>query len=145
MRNLFLISILLISLGSIAQTNTNTDEQKTTVSVATPAKFNGGEAALQRYLAKKTVYPELALENDVQGEVMVMFVVNRQGDVENVTVVSKKIGFGLEMEAMRVVKSTSGMWTPAMQKGEVVAMRFQIPIRFHLEPKTPKKKKRRKK
>ena len=137
--------LIIVSLGTFAQTKKDVDEEKSSINSAIPARFKGGEEALKKYLIRKTVYPSIALENDVQGEVMVTFVIDRTGAVTNVGVVGKKIGFGLEEEAMRVIQSTSGMWTPASQKGKNVSMRFQIPIRFNVEPAKKKSKSKRRK
>ena len=137
---LLILALSCITLGAFAQSNKNTDEKSTAV----PASFKGGLEALYSYLAKHTVYPPLALENDIQGDVIVMFVVTKQGHVQNVEVVSKKFGFGLEEEAIRVIKSTSGMWTPAVQDGVPVNMRYRIPIKFKLVTNPPKKKRRKK-
>lgn len=36
----------------------------------------------------------------------------------------------MDEEAVRVIKSTSGMWKPALQRDRVVRMRFRIPNKF---------------
>ncbi len=91
-------------------------------------EFPGGEAALFAYLKKNIVYPQVALDNDVQGKVVVDFVVGRDGKISDVKVV-KGIGFGCNEEAIRVV---SGMpaWSPGGQKGRNVPVSFKVPIKF---------------
>ena len=100
--------------------------------VSEKATFPGGEEGLQRYLAENTTFPAMALENDQQGTVNVMFVVDKQGRVKNIQILGAKKGFGLEDEAIRVIKSTSGMWKPAKQRDKAVNMRFRIPVKFQI-------------
>ena len=100
--------------------------------VSEKASFPGGEEGLQRYLAENTSFPQMALENDQQGTVNVMFVVDKQGRVKNIQILGSKKGFGLEEEAIRVIKSTSGMWSPAKQRDKPVNMRFRIPVKFQI-------------
>ena len=100
--------------------------------VSEQATFPGGEDGLLRYLAENISYPDMALENDVQGTVMVLFVVTQRGGVENVQIMGQKKGFGLEEEAIRVVKKTSGMWKPAKQREKPVKMRYRIPVKFQI-------------
>ena len=100
--------------------------------VSSQAVFQEGETGLQRYLAANMTYPDLALENDVFGQVLIEFVVDEFGDVTRTKVRSSKLGYGLEEEALRVVKSTSGMWIPASQYGFPVKMRYRIPLKFQI-------------
>ncbi|NNJ54596.1 MAG: energy transducer TonB [Bacteroidia bacterium] len=100
--------------------------------VSERAEFKGGDEGLNRYLAGNIQYPKAALENDTSGTVMLMFIVDKKGRIKNIEVISKRIGYGLEEEAIRVVRSTSGMWQPAMQRDKPVNMRFRLPIRFVL-------------
>ena len=135
----------LLALAQIKEDSTDVFE---IFDVTSKAEFPGGEEGLQMYLAQNTVYPSKALEEDAQGTVMVMFIVNKSGRVVNVQVLNAgNCHKSLEKEAMRVVQSTSGMWTPAIQKEEPVNMRYRIPVKFTIfsseELKTPANKKRR--
>ena len=58
------------------------------------------------------------------------FIVNKNGVVENVTVV-KSVSDDLDDEAVRVV-SASPKWKPAKYKGEDVSVRISIPVEFKL-------------
>jgi TonB family protein len=100
--------------------------------VSSMAMFIGGEQALYRHIAENTKYPDLALENDVQGSIMVQFVIDQLGNVTNLQIISSKKGFGLEEESMRVVELTSGLWTPASQQGFPVKMRYRLPVKFQI-------------
>lgn len=53
-------------------------------------QFPGGEEALLKYIADNIIYPADAFENNIQGRVVVQFVVTKTGDVENVKVIEGK-------------------------------------------------------
>ena len=100
--------------------------------VSEKASFHGGDEGLQRFIAENITYPPMALENDMQGTVNVMFVVDKAGRVKDVAILGSKKGFGLEKEAIRVIKLTSGQWSPAKQRDKAVNMRFRIPVKFQI-------------
>jgi len=97
------------------------------------AEFKGGESAMMRFINENLVYPQIAIEEDIEGKIMVQFVVNESGSISQIQVISKrKLGFGCEEAAIAVVKKMSGMWTPALQRDKAVKMRFRLPVRFQL-------------
>jgi len=100
--------------------------------VSEKASFPGGDAGFQRFIAENITFPPMALENDIQGTVNVMFVVDKTGKVKDVAILGRKRGFGLEDEAIRVIKMTSGRWIPAKQRDKSVNMRFRIPVKFQI-------------
>ena len=100
--------------------------------VSQKAVFPGGDEGLQRFIAENIKYPVIALKNNTQGTINVMFIVDTKGKVKNVEILGKAKGDGLDEEAMRVIKLTSGMWKPAMQRDKPVNMRFRIPIKFQI-------------
>lgn len=90
---------------------------------------------MSRYLSSNLNYPELAMENRIQGKVMVQFVVERDGNLSAVKVIKgKELGHGLPEEAMRVV-SAMPKWKPAKQSGVFVRAYFTIPVEFKLQYK----------
>ena len=108
------------------------DEVLEIFSVSEQASFPGGEAGLNKFISKNIVYPKQAIDTGAYGTVYVMFIVNQDGSVSELSTIGKKLGFGLEEEALRVIKATSGRWSPAMQRDKAVRMRFRIPIKFQL-------------
>ncbi|WP_343303830.1 energy transducer TonB [Chitinophaga niabensis] len=94
-------------------------------------EFPGGEAALMKFLRNNMHYPSVASDNGISGTVFVKFVVDKNGEINNVTIEGAKKGGGLEEEAMRVVKKMP-KWKPGKQNGETVAVYFNLPIRFTL-------------
>ena len=93
-------------------------------------KFPGGPSEMMKYLAKNIRYPEAAKKAKTQGRVVVQFVVDAEGNVTNPSVIHG-VDKELDAEAVRVV---SGMprWTPGMQDGKAVAVRYAVPIMFNL-------------
>jgi periplasmic protein TonB len=95
------------------------------------AKFRGGDKRRQEFIANNIEYPPMALDEGISGRVQVEFVVEKDGSVSNVKIRGRRrLGFGCEEAAMKVVKKMSGMWEPAVQRDRNVRMRFILPIRF---------------
>jgi len=94
--------------------------------------YPGGEKALNLYISKNTVYPDLAIENEIEGTVYLRFVVTTDGSVSNIEVL-KKVDPLLEAEAVRVLKSLQ-KFKPGMDKnGNKVAVWMTIPFEFKLQ------------
>lgn len=94
-------------------------------------EFPGGTAELMKYLSKNTVYPTIALENGVQGRVIVEFVINRDGSIVDVKV-ARGVDPSLDKEAIRVV-STMQKWKPGKQGGKTVRVKYTLPVMFRLK------------
>ncbi|HTR32183.1 MAG TPA: TonB family protein [Puia sp.] len=95
------------------------------------SQYPGGAAAWLRFLNKNLRYPEDALNNNIQGTVMVQFIVDKLGDISSVEVVSGPDQGGLREEAVRVIKK-SGQWLPAIQNGAKVKSYKRQPVVFVL-------------
>ncbi len=93
-------------------------------------EFPGGDAALHQFIAKHMKYPELAIENDIQGTVYLRFVVLKSGKVGQVQVV-RGVDPLLDKEAVRVVKLMP-RFKPGMQGGRRVPVWFSLPVVFVL-------------
>lgn len=91
-------------------------------------EFPGGQGALFKYLHDNIVYPQLALENGVQGMVVMQFTVNENGELSDLTII-KSVNQACDEEAIRVVKNMP-RWIAGEQNGKKVSVRFTIPIRF---------------
>ncbi|MCB9043567.1 MAG: TonB family protein [Chitinophagales bacterium] len=94
-------------------------------------EFPGGEVEMLRFVYKNYKYPALAKESNIEGLIVVWFVVNTDGSISNVELM-KDIGAGCGDEAMRVVK-TMPKWKPGKQGGKAVRVRYKLPIRLKLE------------
>jgi len=93
-------------------------------------QFPGGDSARNKFLADHIIYPPLACENNIEAKVQVQFVVSKEGKLSEIIALTKK-GWGLEQEAIRVVKLMPD-WIPGKQNGKLVNIRFSIPIVFKL-------------
>lgn len=94
--------------------------------------YPGNNEALADYINTKLVYPEQAIDNNVEGTVHVQFVVDKDGKVSDVKTVGDKLGYGLDEEAVTVV-SQLPKWTPGKVNGRNVKTRLTIPITYKLE------------
>lgn len=100
-------------------------------SVEQMPQFPGGEAALMKYLQSHIQYPAMAAENNVQGRVVVQFVVDKTGKVGEVKVV-RSVDKDLDKEAVRVCKSLP-KFTPGRQNGQAVSVWYTLPVTFKLQ------------
>jgi periplasmic protein TonB len=106
-------------------------EEEVFTVVEQQAEFPGGQGAMNKYLGKNLRYPPAAQRANVSGKVFLSFVVDRNGDISDVSVL-KGLGFGCDEEAIRVVKSMP-KWNPGKQSGRSVKSKFNLPISFVLE------------
>ena len=94
-------------------------------------QFPGGEAELMKYVANHIKYPTMAAENNIQGRVVVKFVVKKDGSVGEVQVLRGKDP-DLDKEAVRVVR-TLPKFIPGKMNGQAVSVWFTLPINFKLQ------------
>ena len=106
------------------------DWDKTFTKVEIESEYPGGASAWQRYLNKSLRYPQEAIDAEIQGTVVVQFIVDKGGNVSDVEAISGPKE--LRDEAVRVIKK-SGSWTPAVQNGRQVKSYKKQPIVFRLE------------
>ena len=85
----------------------------------------GGQAAIRDVLK----YPELAMKAGIEGRVYLQFIIDRRGNVKD-PVVLRGIGGGCDEAAIEAVKKLK--FTPGMQRGKPVNVRFNMPIIFKL-------------
>lgn len=118
--------------GVVEAPKDNEDYDKTFTKVEIESEYPGGAAQWLRYLTKNMRYPDEAVNNEIQGVVVVQFIVDKEGNVSDVTAISGPTDGGLRDEAIRVIKK-SGKWTPAVQNGRQVKSYKKQPIVFKLE------------
>lgn len=90
----------------------------------------GDIPSLLKWIANHIEYPQSALDNNIQGKVVLRFVVEKDGSIGDV-VVARKVDPALDKEAVRVLKSMP-KWTPGKQRGKAVRSYFTLPIAFVL-------------
>ena len=92
--------------------------------------FPGGDAAMMKYLSENVKYPALAIKAQEQGRVVVSFTVEKDGAISDVKV-ARSVTPSLDAEAVRVVKAMP-KWTPGKQDGQLVRVRYNVPVSFKL-------------
>ena len=96
-------------------------------------KFPGGDQSRLFYLRSNIKYPVIPLKMGVQGEVMVLFIVEADGSITNVSI-NKGISKDCDEEAVRVVKSMP-RWEPGRRSGKSVRVLVRMPIVFKIPGK----------
>lgn len=133
------IVFLLFSKTVLAQKDSlTTGNDSVILRVEQMPEFPGGQEALYKFISDNILYPKDARENDIKGKVVVQFIVEKDGSVQNVEVVSGVHPL-LDEEALRVVKLLPS-FKPGMVNGEPVQVRMKLPITFNLESGGMKKK-----
>ena len=101
----------------------------------TQPEYPGGMKALMHYLHKSIKYPPIAIKNNEEGQVVVLFVVEKDGTISNPQII-KSVSPEIDAETLRII-STFPKWTPAKDtnSGEPIAAKFIVPIRFKLTDK----------
>lgn len=85
---------------------------------------------LEEYLSLQLEYPELAREQSREGRVVLRFIVDEQGEVEQISVVSA-LGMGCDEAAIEAL-SNMPKWQPATFKGQAISVVCYLPIDFRL-------------
>ncbi len=124
-----------VEMNTEEQTPVETEPQSKKVynSVEQMPEFPGGAAAMMRYLQENIKYPPEAAKNNIEGRVIVQFVIDETGQVGEVKVV-RPVSEELDAEAVRVVK-TFPKFEPGRQDGEAVSVWYTLPVMFKIQAK----------
>jgi protein TonB len=90
--------------------------------------FPGGGEAFYKFLWKNIKYPVLMKQHQMQGNVIVQFVVEKDGTLTNIKAI-KGPGSGSAEEAVRVMQA-SPKWKPGIKDGKSVRVQFAVPVAF---------------
>ncbi len=93
-------------------------------------EFPGGQQALNSFIRHNLNYPSLAKGNDIEGVVLVQFIVMQDGKIDQLRIL-KSLGYGCDEEALRVIRSMPN-WKPGKHNGVEVPVIFIIPLKFTL-------------
>ena len=86
------------------------------------------DKALMRFIANGLQYPPIALENNIQGTVVVSFDIDETGRIAS-TKIESDIGAGCGEAAVKIVESMP-LWTPAREQSKPIRTRMTLPVRF---------------
>ncbi len=92
--------------------------------------MNGGIDEFRMWIQKNIVYPEIAVESNITGKVIVAFCVNKKGEVVDIELL-RGLDNSVDKETLRVI-SSSPLWKAARQGGNPVKQKFVIPVSFVL-------------
>lgn len=96
------------------------------VSVEVMPEPPGGMKAFVEWVGKSYVYPDAALQQGIKGQVVVSFVVEKEGNLTDLKIV-RDLSFGTGEEALRVLKKAK-KWSPGIQNGRKVRVSYTLPI-----------------
>lgn len=94
--------------------------------------FSGGDLALQKYIANNLLVPQKAISNQVNGNVLLDFIVNEDGSLSDIEVL-EDIGQGCGEAAIKLVEAMPA-WNPAVWKGKPIKMAYTLVVPFQLKP-----------
>jgi TonB family protein len=132
-----LIAVLLLGV-CLNQTFAQDDKLYSHVSLKTPPSYPGGIQKFYEFLGGNIKYPEQAVKNNVQETVYLAFIVEKNGAISDIKVDGEKVGYGLEEEAVRVMK-LSKHWNPGMENKKPVRVKYNLPVKFAIpgKPRNP--------
>ncbi|RYE59035.1 MAG: TonB family protein [Sphingobacteriales bacterium] len=129
-----LLAVLLLNV-CISKTYAQDDQVYDHVSMETPPTYPGGIQKFYEFVAANVKYPKVASENNIQGTLYITFVIEKDGSLTGIKPEGRKLGFGFEEEAVRVLE-LSKKWNPGLHVGKPVRVKYNIPLKFAM----PKKK-----
>jgi TonB family protein len=114
-----------------ASNNVDKNQNNEVLSIAEQMpSFPGGVNNLYKFLRENIHYPPYCREADIQGKVVISFVVNKDGSLSDIQV-QRSVYKALDDEALRLVRSMPN-WQAGMQAGEPVRVKYDIPVLFSL-------------
>ncbi len=116
--------------GYATNNDTESDDDTKNVELASPI---GGRRAYKQYLEKSLRYPEVALENKIEGKVTIEFTVETTGTLTDFKVV-RGLGYGCDEEVIRLVKE-GARWAASKYGDELLESNVKIRLRFTLPKK----------
>ena len=93
--------------------------------------FEGGDAALLKYLREYLKYPDKTKDRGVQGRLVIGFIVEKDGSLTDVKVL-RPVDIDLDAEVLRLVKGMP-KWIPGRHNGQRVRVKYLLPIHICLQ------------
>jgi TonB family protein len=107
-----------------------TEKNEIYTTVEKMPQYPGGDMELNKFIAMNLIYPEAAKTQKAEGVVIVRFVVNTKGNLEDAQIV-QKVHPALDSEVIRVVSKLE-RFIPGSQGGKPVSVYYLLPITFAL-------------
>ena len=80
------------------------------------------------FIQENLNYPTEALLRNIEGQVVIRFIVEKDGRLGNLQVL-RSLGFGCDEEALRIIRMMPD-WIPGRQRGREVRVQFNLVIKF---------------
>ena len=96
-----------------------------------PSFQNGGLDTFRAWVMQNVKFPQLALENSIQGRVVLSFVIDKDGRLTNIEVLQSP-DRSLSEEAIRVLNK-SPKWSPGKQRNQTVRVKYTLPVDFRVQ------------
>ena len=122
--------LLMVNTNAMAQSKKIANDKVLEKAEVMP-QFPGGDQAMMKFVSENVQYPEEAKEKEISGRVLVGFIVEKDGSVNEVKIV-RGIGGGCDEEAVRVVKAMP-KWKPGKQDGKTVRVSYTMPFFFKMQ------------
>jgi periplasmic protein TonB len=129
--SLTLALFLIIYARPFAQSASSLHGEQVYTVVEKMPEFEGGNEAMFKFIIGSTTYPLDAKYNGIQGKVYIKFMIDKEGNVQNATVMRGRYP-SLDQEALRVV-SAMPQWIPGAHNGRHVDVWLTLPIDFKLK------------
>ncbi len=128
-----LVLVFVLCLGYVITAHAQSDTTKKPLLIFESIDNNpeppGGIEGYLKYLHENIIMPKDAVDAGVNGTVYLSVVVQKDGSITDVKIKKDTAGHGCAEEAMRVIKNMP-KWRPGTMKGQPVAVRFTIPVKF---------------
>jgi protein TonB len=95
-----------------------------------PTFKGGGIEKFREWITRHTNYPQAAVEAKIKGKVTLTFIVEKDGSISNISIIHGVHPL-LDNEAVKVI-AESPKWSPGLQRGQPVRVRYVIPVTFTL-------------
>lgn len=92
------------------------------------AMYPDGSKGIQKHIMKNLTYPSNAYNNGIKGRVVLRFVVEKNGQIEEIEVI-QSVDPELDAEAIRVIKKLKA-WVPGYKDGKPVRVEYKYPFNF---------------
>ena len=132
---IFLLSLSIFSFGQksnepVIEEAPMTEQPRVFQVVEIMPEFPGGSDAMIKFIQKNIMYPDSARKHNIEGKVLLSFVVLEDGSVADVKVI-RKVAWDLDAEAIRIVKLMP-KFKPGKQQGKPVRVQYNLPLMFKL-------------
>ncbi len=107
------------------------DDEVFLVAETMPSFMDGTIETFRAWVMQNVKFPQIALENNIHGRVVLSFVIDKDGRLTNVEVLQAP-DRSLAEEAVRVLNK-SPKWSPGKQRNQTVRVRFTLPVDFRVQ------------